>query len=701
MRRATDAFTPRVALVVALGVAWLNFLLTVKWAHLPGSLNGWKRPWYAAALAAATLFTLFSRNKPGPVRLAGLRWLVVAGAALVVTAYLWSFPPSTWNLIPFADDWVPRYQSTVDGIALLRRGAVVGWQWAFLGGYQTSADLSQSLTIIGFVPMTLFGAPRGFHLLHLFLVVAIPSLVFIDIAADGRRDVARLTAFFACICAVGMFGTIMPSGDTNSIAGVFCAMLALAGSRMARTGRRWGGAILVLGLTLALYMHVAFFLYATLYLLLEALFYRDARIALRAVMACAVAGVAALPQHIELLRYRDYFNTNNLIYAPGPIDWRGLALTVYYNTEILLHPHRWYNDYLSLTCVFLVVFIWAAIQPGRSRPRFYAWLVLATMAMLRCSVAEAGYLLTREMHMLAVLAPAPLAWFVIEHSGDRRLAWALVAVIGLYVQAKFEPIRHVADVREFDAALADRLRSLDGHLVLLENSPHRDLDSDPRRRTERTPFDVHFEAMLPPATGRLYYGQAWDGWHWTPFRGQVVAGGAFRGRTIAETPVAEFVREMRKWGVRHLVVWSEATRQYLDSAPANFERRWASGLWVQYEMRDPDTRAVVTETGTASLGPIDPLGGIVRLSGMRRGERVVIRQNYFPVWTARVNDRPVALFAADGQLAFDAPQDGDYAVTLAYPRRLWLQAIALAAFVIGAAALTFTCVTPSSRSAAA
>ena len=51
MRRATDAFTPRVALVVALGVAWLNFLLTVKWAHLPGDWRSWS--WSRASAAAA------------------------------------------------------------------------------------------------------------------------------------------------------------------------------------------------------------------------------------------------------------------------------------------------------------------------------------------------------------------------------------------------------------------------------------------------------------------------------------------------------------------------------------------------------------------------------------------------------------------------------------------------------------------------
>jgi hypothetical protein len=680
----------RMALAVALAVAWLNFLFTVKWALLPGALNGWRRPWYGAALVAATALTFAARRSEGPVRLAGLRWLVAGGWVLLGTAFLLSFPPSTWTLLPFADDWVPRYQSTLDGVRLLRRGAVVGWQWAFLGGYQTSADLTQSLTMVGALPMLILGDRVGFHLLHLFLVIGIPFFVFADIAAGEKRELALLSAFFALICTVGMFGTIMPSGDTNSIAGVFTAMIAVVGSRMATMGKRWGGAVLVLGLTLTLYSHGAFFLYVGVLLLLEAVFYRDSRLAVRAAVASVVAVIAALPQHIELLRYPEFFIRNNLLYEKSPVDWLHVARQIFYNVEILLHPHRWFNDYLGLTAVFLPLFIWMSFRPGQSRARFYAWMVLATMAMLRLNVVEAGFLFARAMHMLAPLAAVPLAWFVLEHTHDRRLAWTLVALFGLYPQTKLEAIPHVAEVREFDAPLIDKLTSLDGHLVLLENSPHRDLDQDPIGRTERTPFEVHFEGYLPEATGKLLYGQNWDTWHWTPFRGQVVAAGSFRGRAIGNSPTPAFVQEMRKWGVRHLLVWSPPTRQYLDSDPTTFVRRWQHGLWVHYELAESDARPVVTVAGAGVLEGLNPLGGQVRLSGMRQGERVVIRMNYFPAWRASLDDIEVPVYADHGQLAFDAPRAGDYAVDLEYPRRRPLIAMSLLTFIVGSLAVCWT-----------
>ena len=61
---------PLAALGASLLLAWLNFLLTGKWAALPGALNGWRQPWYAAALIAATVLTIAARRRVGePTRI--------------------------------------------------------------------------------------------------------------------------------------------------------------------------------------------------------------------------------------------------------------------------------------------------------------------------------------------------------------------------------------------------------------------------------------------------------------------------------------------------------------------------------------------------------------------------------------------------------------------------------------------------------
>jgi hypothetical protein len=696
MRHGSANALPRVALWLTLGIAWVNFVGTVKWAYLPGALNGWKRPWYGTALAAASLLSVIVPIRgERSVRLGRIGPVAAAlGLGVLVVALFASFPPSVWGQIPFLDDWPPRFQSTVDGIRLLERGAVVGWQWAFLGGYHTASNLGQSLSLLAFIPVELFGPAFGFHLLHALMVLAIPALLYWDLRLDGSPDVAWLTAAFGGICSAGLFGTIVPSGDTNSIAGLVCALAALTASRAARVGRRWGGPLLIVALVLAAYSHVAFFLYAVAYLGLEVVFYRDRAGAVRTAVAIVTAIVAALPLYWELLLYPAFTSGNNVLFDPAtPIPWKSLLLKVGYNVQMLTQPWRWFNDYGSLTCVFLPVYLVVALRArslGGVRAGFYAWAALLTIAMIRLDAPWFGYVFIRPIHMLAVFAPPVLAWFIVETSVNRALAVTLAIVVGLFVQSSFEPIRHLRDVRAFNPALVDHLAGLDGNLVLIENSPHRNMNATPGQRSVRPLIDTHFEALLPGATGRRFYGQEWDGWHWSRFRGQVLAGGAFRGRAIDATPIGELDAELRRWGVKHLVVWSDLAKEYLRRAGAGtFAARWSAPPWVDFEYigADADGRQIVASVGQGMLRNVDPLGADVDLQGVGAGETVVVRTNYYPVWRARADGRAVALFSADGQLAFTAPRDGSYRVRLDYPRHVLVEATAGAGFLAGLLAL--------------
>jgi hypothetical protein len=656
----------RGALLLSLVIAWVNFIGTVKWAHLPGALNGPKRWYYGSALLAATVFACLPARigAPRPSRLR-LLWMALFAGTLAYLGFVFLsvFPLSTWSQVPFQDDWPPRLQATLDGVELLRRGVVNGWQWNFLGGYHTSSNLSQTLSVLSFLPVTLLGPAVGFHLLHGLMPAVLPLLLFWELRQDGEPEAALVAGAFGAITAAGLFGTIMPSGDTNSIAGVACAAVALAASHAARLGRWWGWPLLILALCATLYSHAAFFLYAAFYLLLEAIYYRDLRCAWRSAVSLAVAVLAGTPLFWEMVVYRGYTDTNNVAVAGSVI---GLMRQVYYNTEILAHPHRWFNDYVGLTEVFLPVIAVASFG-RRSRAGFYAVCTLGTVALLRLNASQFGYLLTREMHMLAYLVPPALAGFVVHRSTRRALAVSLAAVVCLYVHTETTRLPHVDRVQDFNPHLVQQVSALDGNLVLIENSPHRDMDLAADRRSVRTRFPAHFEALLPAATGKRFYGSEWDGWVWSSYRRQVVAGGTFAGQAISTTPPERFVGELHRWGIRHLAVWSEPTVRYLTSLGA-FDRRWSQPPWTLFELRDADARSVVTNSGTGSLGELDALGGVVRLRGVKRGDRVLVRMNFYPAWRATCDGRPVPLRDDDGQVAFSAPADGDLVVRLEYPR---------------------------------
>jgi len=678
-------WAPLAALAVVLALAWVNFLTSARWADQPGALHGWRKPWYAIALAVATILTIVTRRQVGkPIGLgrASAVTLVLTGAGVLVSVLLSRLPPSTWLQIPFKDDWTPLYQHAVNGAELTRRGVVVGWNWGFLGGYPTSTDIAQNFAALAFVPMALLGDRLGYHVLHVALFLAVPIYVWWDLRHDDR-ETGLVAAGLSCFFAAGFFGAIGSSGDTNSLVGVCCAGLAVIGSRAARMGRRWGGPVMMLGLTLALYSHTAFFVYGLIYLALEAVYFRDRTAAMRLVVAATLSGIAALPVHWESLRYPAYVSFNNTVYNPGaPINWPVFARTIYYNVEILALPHRWFNDYRSLANIWLPALAVVAFGAERSRVGFFACAAVLTQALLRLNTSEAGAMFDRIQHMLPMLTAPALAGFVLRRAGTRKLAVALLVVLALYVQTNFTPIRHVPELRAFDPALIDRVAASDGNMVLVEISPHRDMDSDPHRRSQTTPFDVHFEGLLPGVAGQRFYSQMIDGWVWNVFRGQVVGAGTFAGRPIAETPGDAFVGEMQRWGVRHLFVWTDPSRDYL-ARNGRFVERWRGGLWSHFELRGADVRSVVTTTGSARLRNLDFLGADIELADATAGEPVIVRANYYPAWRAFLGEREVALYASGGQLAFRAPDSGSYVVRLEYPRYRWLSAVAVMVFVFG------------------
>ena len=254
----------------------------------------------------------------------------------------------------------------------------------------------------------------------------------------------------------------------------------------------------MLGLTLALYTHAAFFVYAVIYLTIEAIYFRD-RPRVRAACrrdralgrrrAADALGIAALPGLRQLQQHG---------LQPGrPYRLGRFARSVYYNVEILALPHRWFNDYRSVNNVWLPVLAVSAVLPGRSRTSFYAWMAVVTQLLLRVNTPEAGAMFDRIQHMFPLLTAPALAGFVLRCGGTRTLATALLVPLALMCR---RPSRRSGTSRICAHSIrgsSNGSPSSDGNMILVEVSPHRDMDSHPTRRTPTTPFDVHFEGLLP------------------------------------------------------------------------------------------------------------------------------------------------------------------------------------------------------------
>src|SRR5215471_1771193 len=686
----------RVALVLSLALVWLNFALTTRWALVDGSINGPKRPFFAVALAAATVFAIAGLRKRGGTEMSrgAARGVAAAGIAILAVCFLRWFPIAGWRQIPSLDDWPIRYQSAVDMMRLLTTGSFTGWEWRFHGGYHSSSDATQGLGTLTFLPMRILGPALGFHVAHVLLFLALPLLVWRDLSfdasspraspsdEDGIDRVRATAAGLVALFATGYGYFLIRNGDTNSLGGVVMVMVTLLGAHAARRGRRWGAWTLVCGLTATAYAHPGFFAYASLYLLLDAAVARDRASAVRAGIAILAGVAASLPLTWESWRYPSYFRVNTLFYeSPRTIDWPSLARTIYYNVELLWLPGRWFNDYAGLALVFLPIAIVFAIA-DRSRVRFYALALLATLALMRLSNVYAGYVFLRPIHMLPAFTAPVLAAVLARHPAGAWLRWSLAATIALYVQIWFHAVPHVRDARDFNAALVDRIAQAPGALVLLENNPHGNMNADPGGTTEPSRFGTHFEPLVTEATGRRLYASGYaDGWSWSPWRGQVVAGGTFMGRALAHTPHDAFAGEMRRWGIVDLFVWSQAATAYLRDDP-RFAETWTDGVWTAFRFGTPDPREVVVSTGSGALVNAGPHHADLVLRGVRAGDPVIVRTNFHPAWTAHLDGRPVPLVARDGQLSLDAPCAGDCTVSLDYPAHRALLPLALIVIVV-------------------
>ena len=689
---ATDrAF--RLCALLSVILLWSQFVLTSRYSEIEGSLHGAKRPFYIAALILATTSLLLPRRRvtPGSDRsdtLLGNVMFFAGFFALAIACLVW-FPIGLWGGIPYLDNWVTRYLSTVDGINLLKQGAATGWNWNFLGGYQTSSDITQSLTLVALLPMLTLGDAVGFHLTHVFLFLSIPAIVYLDLRLETENTEpheARLATGLAAIGAMSMAYLLLRSGDTNSLTGVAMTMMVLMAGHAAAARRRWGGPLLVVALTLLAWSHTGFFLYAGLFLFVDAILARDIRRAIRAAIGVVSAAIAVLPLTWELWRYPDYFIANNVILDPNhTIDWLELGRKIFYNVELLWLPGRWFNDSTGLTYVLLPLLLFVAWR-GRGRIRFYAVVAVSAFALTRLQSADTAYLFVRPHHLVSVCTPVAVAGIIaaIEPRGWRR--WSIAVLTVLYLQLWIHPVPHVRDVSEIEPALIAQMRGLGGALVLLENTPHRDMDADPSRDIEPAPVPVHFESAVPGLTGLRLYAGMWDGWQWCPQRDEVLAGGAFRGTSISIVRPEAVHAELSRWGVKHVVVWSRAAHRFFDS-DSHFVRRWSAEPWSRYEFTDADPRDVVIANGRGRITDRTLLGARVELESVRAGEGVLLRTHFNPAWTAWFDNRQVPLINSDGQMAFIAPRDGDLTIELRYPKRTLLLALALAAVVINSAIL--------------
>lgn len=645
---------------------------------------------WGAGLALALARQPASQGLGSVGRILGRPW-VAGGIVLAGTfaALVRKFPLSQWGQWIFFDDYPTLYYASVRGLATLAQGGVFGWDTRLLGGYYAVSDVNHNLALF-LLPFAPFGTRVGYHLLIAASILAFPVLLTLwvrEVLRDGGG--AALGFWLGGFFALTILDNLLHWGMLNSFLGLDLLVTALLLLERVRARRPWTVFPLALVLGLAVYAHVAFFLYALALLALE--FLRRPGRALARDLALAVGGalVLSLPMTVHYFLYPGYFIENNEAWSPqGMTAAEALArslsnLASYGDLNACLALPVKYQALFLISVPAAAWVVWR--RPGPAR-----WVAgYAGLTTFAAALEVPGLALALERLKFVLPAFLVVVWAAWVWDGATRrprlaaLALAAAMVWVAWPPRATSPLTHVQSLRDFHPALMDQVARLPaGEWVVWEAQSSYDVIDDPAEASPHGPQNNHLEAFLPLETDKRYLTHIQEGYHHSIYRGNVLNAGAFRGRAIRKVPLEEMQAFLDRWGVGHLVVWSEPSRQYFGGHPDLFVPVWSDGQWSLFAYARGDPRQVLVPHGQGRLEGEGAFGFQVVLEGVQAGDPVVVRQNAFPAWRAFWEGGEVPLYADDGRLAFRAPADGTYVVTFRYPRYGWASAAALA--VLGA-----------------
>ncbi len=618
-------------------------------------------------------------------------------AALAVLTFLIKFPLAKWDELILFDDYPTIYTVTLKGWELLKEGAIFGWDPRLMGGYYTVSDVSHN-EIFFMLPFLPLGPRVAFHLMILAFYVAFPFLVAWYAHLHWRQPRTTSAALWVGLLTVfGFFDNLLYWGMVNSFIGLNLLLLSLILFALMREGRPFASFFLIVNLSLTIYAAGGFFAYALLLLGIEFLWHWRRQMVPRMAFVTVATFFITLTYTYAFLRYPGYFIQSDEIYAPVHYT---VSEIVTQSTEALprvLDPRLWllgkpvrYQGLFIVSLPILAAVGWEEWRRSRAAATAQAGRAALKVVLAATAVMLATLVVSPSVDMFVsrirfVLPPLLALIYAVWLTREPRFHPAPLFVVAALLIATLpsrltQPLPHVPSLHAYNAPLLDQIEALDSRLVLLESIGGYDLATEGEGSTQAQEASLHPESLFPFETSKSYMANNQEGYHHSVYRRNFFTSGAFRGRLLHDWPREEVKAFLEQWGLRHLVLWSDIAKRYFGSDAA-FRLLWTDGSWAIYEYADAQPGDVIAATGRGEIVSHGYLSQEVHLQGMRRGELVTLRMNYFPAWRATYDGQPLALREKGGQMAFVAPADGDYTVHMSYPRYAelsWLALVTLA-----------------------
>lgn len=608
-----------------------------------------------------------------------------------ILACVWSrFTPSLNSYI-WHDDASMLYAYTAQGLDMLSQGGAFGWNSSLMGGYPAFLDKQYNLALCAAPFAALFGPLKGFNLLVFFSIMIFPFLSYRCIRTwlPGERTAAVWGIYFSCAMINSFFWCFINNCSFNSMLGLDFYVLNLLLVRRFLDERPYASFCLALSVALTCYAHLSYFVLSIITMIIIAMIAPGRmRNTGRMAVVLAVAFICTLPYSWQMIRYRHYFVEDMRHYAP-PVRHFSLPGILTFSIRSFrdnLMPDLWGG--LSFIPVFLVMCL---RRRGRGpQVLLYAYCVLALVIAVGMAVTDQAFM--RMSYGLSIFWILLISYAGSETWGVGRVFQRLLWGGLLFVLITFVWIASPAfnswttprlkDLKSYNRTFFEKMTGLSGNLILFEGQGglNHATESNLGRRSEKWSDDVHMAGVVALETGKNLFSTNIDGFHPSVFRANAITCGTYKGRFLSEYPPGVITALLKKWGIRYLVVWSSEARAYFVSQKEAYRCIWSidteelkrAGFepvrWEIYEFLDADPRSVVGAHGGGEVKTVDYFSKILRVHGAVKGEKMVLRMNYFPSWRAFWKGGEVQLVNEEGQMGIWCPESGDITIYLQFPK---------------------------------
>ncbi|MBI4435817.1 MAG: hypothetical protein HY590_00160 [Candidatus Omnitrophica bacterium] len=605
---------------------------------------------------------------------------------LLAAFFLRKFPLQSFSSIIFQDDFTSLYAASLRTLRLLKEGALFGWDNHLLGGYYTVSDLNFNLGLFVWPFFLCFGAPVGYHLFIFILYLLFPLLLYaLSRHLGGAGGNAAIAFWLASFFAISFFRNMLLWGNIDNLLGLdlfLLTLLALQKSGRNPRGTFWLSVLLVL----LAYAHLAYFFYALFLVGFSLLALRHRKHLFYFFLVSLVVSAAVLPYAIHFLRNPHAFNLDAKRYEASPLTFKQASVQSLQKVSWLSRGTAWftagyegvhggnYGASAVLLSPFLLFLFW-----NQKKSRLLIGLIFLVLCTLPLKTGI-GLALKRTYFLLPVLLSLVLAQglqFFSERKGTAALIMVPALLLGTVGLPSPDAMPHQPTLEAFLPALTQKLKTLEGHTILLETQALW-IETEDGRRGEAFPGPhVHMEMLLALETGKRYLSHGKDGYPFSLYRKNCLMSGIWGGKFLNQYSAEEVNVFLRKWGVRSIVVWSKTASAFFSAYPAFYEKSWEEPPWKVFRFKEADPRGVVLPVGKGEMVEERYTEMTIRLKGARKDDEAVLRVNYFPAFRAYCDGMPLSLYSRDGQIAFKVPREGDMSVTFRYPRYLFLSLIGL------------------------